>query len=479
MLVSPAAAYSQTAAQSDAAGGDAAMLRAELENMRAQMDAMQRRLDALENSPAPGAQPAATPISTSAAAPAASGSTASGGVSMAAAAPAKPETSVNWRGAPEWKRDDGWSFKPRGRLQVDFASVDTPKGVTDDRGGFRTEFRRLYLGVDGTIPGGFGYRLEMDLADGGAELTDAYITYGTGPLTLSVGQVKTFWGLEEMTSDLFTSMMERSTISQAFGFERRVGLSAEYGKGDILLQGGVFGANANDLLDEKNNSFAADGRAVWAPKLGENTQLHLGGSLHMRDLHDPKATVRYRARAGAHTTDLRLVDTRETVMVGGEAITRDIAAKGERSWGVEGALRHGPFHASAEGYWQKVLRVDGANPTFFGGYAEVGMVLTKGDSRGYKEGAFDRLKPSNPINKGGLGAIEVNLRYDHLDLNDVDITGGKQQGAWVSLVWAPIDYVRLTANYGKLWISDARIAADNGDRKYQADTFGLRTQIDF
>lgn len=463
MLASPAMAAAQSEAQV-ATGDDAAALRAELENMRAQMEKMQRRLDALEGASAPASISA--PIVASAAEPVVAGG------NMVAAAPAavssaKPETSVNWRGAPEWKRDDGWSFKPRGRLQVDMASVDTPTGVTEDRGGFRTEFRRLYLGVDGTVPGGFGYRLEFDLAGGDAELTDGYISYGTGPLSLTVGQVKTFWGLEEMTSDLFTSMMERSTISQAFGFERRVGLSAEYAKDDILLQGGVFGANASDLLDDRNNSFAADGRAIWSPKLGDKTQLHLGGSLHMRDLNDAAASVRYRARPGAHTTDLRLVDT------------GNIAAKGERSWGLEGAVRHGPFHATAEGYWQKVRRADGANPTFFGGYAEVGMVLTKGDSRGYKKGAFDRLKPSNPIHKGGPGAIEVNLRYDHLDLNDVDITGGKQQAAWLSLVWAPMDYVRLTANYGKLWISDARVAAANGDREYQADTFGLRTQIDF
>ena len=46
-------------------------------------------------------------------------------------------------------------------------------------------------------------------------------------------------------------------------------------------------------------------------------------------------------------------------------------------------------------------------------------------------------------------------------------------------MWAPIDYIRITANYGKLWIDDARIATATGDRDYTADTFGLRTQIDF
>ena len=49
----------------------------------------------------------------------------------------------------------------------------------------------------------------------------------------------------------------------------------------------------------------------------------------------------------------------------------------------------------------------------------------------------------------------------------------------IGLVWAPIDYIRLTANYGRVKINDAAIATATGDRDYSADTFGLRTQIDF
>ena len=70
--------------------------------------------------------------------------------------------------------------------------------------------------------------------------------------------------------------------------------------------------------------------------------------------------------------------------------------------------------------------------------------------------AFDRLAPSRPINAGGPGAIEVNARYDYLDLNDAGIVGGRQRTLGVSLVWAPISYVRLTANYGRLMFDDAR-----------------------
>jgi phosphate-selective porin OprO/OprP len=436
MLCLPATAHAQAMTADEASA-----LRAELAALRTQVERLEARLDAADAG-SPGASPSA-----SAPAPAAS---------------AAPVTT--WKGAPEIGNADGWSFKPRGRVQIDVAGIDTP-GATGARGGLKTEFRRVYLGVDGKIPGGFSYRVEADLASNDVELTDVYLTYGPGPLSVTAGQIKPFWSLDEMTSDLFTSVMERAAFTQAFGFERRLGLSAQYKGKAFLAQAGVFGDNANDLLDDANNSFGVDGRAVWMPKFGD-TQLHLGGSAHWRDFNDSAATTRYRARPFAHTTDVRLVDTGA------------IAATGERGLGLEAALLSGPFHAAGETFWQTVRRPGLPDPTFFGGYAEVGMVLT-GESRTYKDGAFDRLKPSSPITAGGIGAFEVNARYDHLDLNDAGIAGGRQRAALVGLVWAPIDYVRITANYGRLWIDDARIATAAGDRDYSADTFGLRTQIDF
>src|SRR3546814_4220644 len=80
-------------------------------------------------------------------------------------APAEPAPEIAWKGAPEIKTADGWSFKPRGRMQVDVVGLDTPAGVTGARGGLATEFRRVYLGVDGKIPGGFSYRVEADFAN--------------------------------------------------------------------------------------------------------------------------------------------------------------------------------------------------------------------------------------------------------------------------------------------------------------------------
>lgn len=440
MLGVPTLAHAQAMSAEEAAA-----LRAELAALKAQVQTLETRLDA-----ATGQAPASAPAPMAPAAPAVT---------------AKPATEISWKGAPEIKTADGWSFKPRGRVQLDLAGIDAPAGVTGARGGLKTEFRRVYLGVDGKIPGGFSYRVEADIANSSVELTDVYFTYGPGPLSVTAGQLKPFSSLDDMTSDLFTSFTERAAFTQAFGFERRVGLSTQYKGKAVLVQAGVFGDNANDLLDDANNSIGVDGRVVWMPKFG-NTQLHLGGSAHWRDLNDPAATLRYRSRPFAHTTDLRLVDTRA------------LGASGERGMGLEAAIVSGPFHAAGEGFWQTMRRTGDTDPTFFGGYAEAGFVLT-GESRGYKDGAFDRLKPSKPITDGGIGAIEINARYDHLDLNDGGIIGGRQRTALIGVVWAPIDYIRITANYGRVKIDDAAIASATGDRDYSADVFGLRTQIDF
>ena len=422
---------------------EATQLRAELAALKAQVQTLETRLDAATAQPAPAPVPAPAPPSVT----------------------AKSATEINWKGGPEIKTADGWSFKPRGRMQVDLAGVDAPGSVGGNSLGVGTEFRRLFLGVEGKIPGGFGYRIEADFANSSVELTDAYLTYGTGPLTVMAGQTKPFWSLEELTSDLFTSFNERAAFTQAFGFERRVGLSAQYKTKAAMLQAGVFGDNANDLLGDTNNSVSFDARAVFMPKLG-NTQLHLAGSGHFRSFNDQASSTRYRARPFVHTTDVRIVDT------------GSIGATGERGFGLEAAALRGPFHVTSEAFWQTARRPGLVDPTFFGGYVEAGLVLTPGDSRIYKDGAFDRLAPRKGIDQGGIGAIEVNVRYDYLDLIDKGIVGGKQRTAGISLVWAPIQYVRIIANYGRLNFDQAAVTAA-GDRDYSADAFGLRTQFDF
>jgi phosphate-selective porin OprO/OprP len=232
----------------------------------------------------------------------------------------------------------------------------------------------------------------------------------------------------------------------------------------VLVQGGVFSDNIADLSADSNNSYSLDGRVVFMPKLG-NAQLHLGGSIHYRDFNDVATTTRYRARPFVHTTDVRLIDTKA------------FTASGERNYGLEAAYIAGRFHATAESHWMTALRPGLADPTFNGGYAEVGYLLT-GDTTAYKGGAYDRIRPKTPLGKGGFGAVQINARYDWLDLNSTGIIGGRQQVAGASVLWIPTDYVRFILNYGHLWINDAAVTAGTA-KNYGADSLGLRAQFDF
>lgn len=374
-----------------------------------------------------------------------------------------------WKGAPQFvDKDNGWSFKPRGRLMYDFGNVSSPDGYENNGLGFTSEMRRARLGVEGTIPGGLGYKLEVDVATGEVEFADAFLSYQTGPTEFIVGHQNNFQSLEELTSSLHTSFIERAGFTDAFGFERRIGVSAQYAKGPFLAQSGIFTDSIADLntVGDDNNGYGFDARAVFMPKMGDN-QLHFAGSFHWRDLNDSATSLRYRQRPAIHTTDVRFVDTGNIA-----------GAEKETGYGLEAAGIFGPFHIASEAYWQKVGRGSGlSDPGFFGAYVEGGYFLT-GESRGYKAGKFDRVKVAKPFGKGGMGAFSVNARWDYLDLTDSGFIGGTQNAYQASLNWKPTDYVLFGLNYAYILYDDAAIDAA-GDRDYSVDVIGLRSQIDF
>ena len=426
-------------------------LAAEIATMRAKIESLEAQVAALQSAPAPAA-PEVPPAAPAAAAAALA--------KQASAAPA------------------GVTVKPFGRLQYDVGHVGRPEGVADRGLGFGSELRRARLGVEGTIPGGFGYKLELDFADNQVEVTDAFLSYkASKALALTLGQHNNFQSLEELTSSRFLSFMERAAFTDAFAFERRVGLSASWTGGDVIAQAGIFTDNIADLADaqdavglgDENAARSLDARLVYAPKLG-GTQLHLGGSAHWRDNGDNAAsgpTTRYRQRPLVHTSNSRFL------------ATPGLRVAEETNYGLEAALLRGPLHVAGELHW---LRADtlgaGPRPTFFGGYAEIGYYLT-GETRGYKGGRWDRTKVLKPVGGGGAGALQLNLRYDHLDLTDAGIVGGRQQGYQASLVWIAQDHVRFLLNYGRLSYRGAAIPAAGGDRDYSIDVIGARAQIDF
>jgi phosphate-selective porin OprO/OprP len=447
----------------------------------------------------------------------------------------------SWKGAPQWSDPDtGFTFKPKGFVQFDAGYVTTPGpgrqgtagGLNYNNLGFNARSRRLVFGAEGSMPGGFGYKVEFDFAQAQVSYEDIVITWGKkgSPWQFTVGNFYPLSSLETMTSSRLTSFLERASLTDAFGYNRRIGAAVAYADpaDTFIFSAGLWGTEINDnnysgsvsitvpIVDGATSGtgtgtvtsssspnwnrtgWQASARAVFSPTLGE-TRLHLGANFQYRKTNQDAQNVRYRTRPLTQVTDQRFIDT------------NTIAADGDTIVGLELAAIHGPVHFAGEAQkvWVRgykpgtVFDTNNAaggtfyadDPSFMSGYAEVGFYLT-GETRGYKGGKWDRTKVLKPLDKGGIGAVQINGRVDYVDLQDrvgsTGITapnyvnGGKQLGFQASLIWNPMDYVRLMAQYAHInYEGGPRIAGidptstDKTGEKFKVDTFGLRAQLEF
>lgn len=441
---------------------EAADLRSQVAALKAQVDRLEARLDQAQ--PAANAQLASSP---SAVAPA---------TQVAVSAPATASTSgtaIKWKGSPQLSLGNA-TFKVSGRIQYDAGYLSVPKSVNDRAPGYSNELRRLRLGASGTLGGGFGYKLDTELSDNAVDTVDTYITYQKNKWLVTLGNQNQFQSLDELIGDTTGSVMERAAFTDAFGFERRLGLSVQYRTKLLIAQAGIFSDSIDSLANssdgpaggDENNSFALDGRVVVTPKIGD-MQLQFGGSYHWRDFQRlSEAPVRYRQRPFLHSVNSRYL------------ATPGIPAEGESHYGFELAGSKGRLFFAGEGHWLRVARPGLADPKFFGAYAEVGYFLTSGDTRPLQDGIFGRTEPTNPVSAGGAGAWQVALRYDYLDMNDRGIVGGTQNAYIAALVWTPINFLRFNANYAHLVYTDAAILAGNR-ADYSANVMALRAELDF
>jgi phosphate-selective porin OprO and OprP len=456
---------------------------------------------------------------------------------------AQVKVTPSWKGGPLLEdKEAGWSFKPRGRIQYDVGYTSNPDDAIVTRNlGFNTRVRRIRLGAEGTIPGGFGYKFEMDFANAGTAFGDAIITYAPAnkPFSFTIGNHESLDGLEQITSSRFTSFMERAAFNDAFINARRIGLSAGYANkaGTFRANAGLYAAHSIDgTLD--NDGWIGAARAVYSP-LWNGNQMHFGLNFQHREFQSNNGSTaassvsqpsvnqiaRYRARPFTQLTDVRFVDT------------GNFAAKSDDILGAEVIGIFKSLHVTAEGQWLKANAYDAGdtvtfnpltddpvdalgvfaanqavptgNPSFWGGYVEAGYYFT-GETRGYKGGLWDRTKVLKPFSKGGWGALQLNGRVDYLDLDSNKLKngctnnfatgacslaslntrlgrGGKQLGFLASLVWIPEDYMRFYLQYAHADITGGPQAAlvdptsskDVDDRKYGVDSVGMRAQVDF
>jgi phosphate-selective porin OprO/OprP len=435
----------------------------------------------------------------------------------AAAAPAAEQQAAAaapaWKGAPQLEdKKSGFSFKPKGLLQFDAGFVGTPGpersgtvgGLNYNNLGWNSRARRLVIGAEGSLPGGFGYNAEFNLAQGNVDYEDVVLTWQRpkGPIKVTIGNFYPLSSLETMTSSRLTSFLERAAFTDAFAYNRRLGVALALLDPDedrYTLTAGLFGQEINNASFNRTG-WQASVRGTFAPELGA-ARLHLGANFQHRVAQRDARNVQYRARPFTQVTDQRFVDTGA------------IAADGDDIAGLEFGAIWKSLHVAAEAQqaWVRGYRPgrsfganDGAagglfyagDPDFRSAYAEVGYYLT-GESRGYKGGRWDRAKVRRPVGDGGWGAVQLNARLDWLDLGSRVgggglvapdyVNGGRQLGYELSLIWNPTDYLRFQAQYARAGVEGGPRAAavvpgstePVSLRDFGVDTFGLRAQVEF
>jgi phosphate-selective porin OprO/OprP len=394
------------------------------------------------------------------------------------------DVEFSWGPGPKFESKDGdFSAHIRGRVAIDYGSVKDSKEVgSQDRSA--TELRNARFGIAGMAFGDLKYKLSVDFVNNEVALTDAYVEYqGWKALNLRVGQSKEGISLEEQSSGRFVSMMERASFTDAFGYQRRLGLRLLAGGDNWIANAGLFGGSTL-TADVDKEGHAMTLRAAYFPKIGNSGRLHIGGSFMNRgfDKDLNLLTKRYRQRPFAHISDLRYVDT--GLLPG---------LKGDQIVGVELAGILGSFYAEAEWAWL-TADIDDAFTGFYngqssfdlqGGYFGVGWFIT-GETRGYKKGRFTRTKVRNSVFDGGFGAVALVARIDYLDLIDeaAGVVGGEQTIYIFGVNWHLNNHVIMKFNYAHADVEGsfggaytAGLVDENGENTI--DSFTARMQFDW
>ncbi|HWI85821.1 MAG TPA: porin [Sphingomonas sp.] len=382
---------------------------------------------------------------------------------------------------------DSFTFHPRGTFQIDHAGYHERAGGYDFNSG--TDIRRGRFGFDGTAWKVWKYRIEAEFVKNNVNLLDAYLQYvGFKNIVLTVGQHKAPYGLEANTTDALNTFLERGMFTNAFGAvgaERRVGASFAYQTPTITATIGLFGSGEGVQRNAAtpDEAYGVNGRVTFEPIQDVGRLVHLGASgYHVSNLGGNSVTLS--DRPGTRVDNGVI----ESVVLGpvttGTATTR--GARDATYWGAEAAFVYGPFSLQGEYGHLNVDRYDAVASGNFDGFYAFGTFFLTGESRVFKGGVVDRVKPFKDFNpaSGDWGAFELGVRYDRLDLTDRAISPLSHLAtSWTGgLNWYLNPNTRFIFNYIRFKGTNSPLVAApvaiNGTTA-KGDAYATRLQFDF
>jgi phosphate-selective porin OprO/OprP len=427
------------------------------------------------------------------------------------------DLSASWQNGLRIESEDkSTSIHIGGRIQLDVADAEPNSalrtwaigqyspGISGPKiDGFGDQVRRARLAIDGTAWQNIEFISQLEFAP--SYSTNLLLNQKSKPRDITTGYAVSFqdlWvgvkdipyigrfkvgqmyepiSIEQLTSDNFTTFMEKALPVNALIPARNLGFQVQNAVCDERV-GWMVGYFFAQQTGTSYNGIATDATAdLFSPHLDSTD---VAARLYALPIYEDNGAkllhigIGYEHKFRSDSTSTMnpgLIDFKsvpEANLFGVLADTGYFMAKGVDVIDPELALVYGPFSAQAEYIWAFANSVapgpsfklnSGAttnNASFSGWYAQASYFLT-GEHRMYNkvpspsdyQAAFTRVIPNSNFNPksplSGMGAWEIAFRVSNLNLNDssAGFSGGNETDYTAGINWYLNPNVMLKMNY--------------------------------
>jgi len=369
--------------------------------------------------------------------------------------------------------DQEFKLRLTGRFQSDFKFFER-----DHPSNNSFYIRRGRLAMGGTMYRYYDFFVESEFGMGSARLNDGFLNINYTPkLQLRIGQFKESFSLEELISDNWTDMIERS-IANNIPPSRDIGamIHGDLYSGALNYALSVYnGRSINQSTDTDDDKDVA-GRIIFAPfqllglndiKLLKDLRLGAAFTYGYQDSNVTDWWKQGKFKSEAMTTFFAL---RDTTTSGKESY---VSQSGKRiRLGAELGYQYDSFSLKGElmkmdlddlilnSYNTTLKRVVSSDARDFdvtGGYISASYFLT-GEKEPFKSGVYDTITPKKKFDpfKGTWGAWQVTFRYGFLSVDrdlfkygyaDAKKYTDKAESYTAGVNWYLNEMVRVMVNY--------------------------------
>ncbi len=332
-----------------------------------------------------------------------------------------------------------------------FSGAHSEDKKEGNHNGSELELRQARIDIKSNFNKNWEAKLQVSFtdSDSSTDIEDAYIKFtGWDYAIVTIGQDKEPFGLEKMTSSKDITFVERSMATNALapGSHPGLGLSKDTKRYTWAI--GVY-----EAIDRKSkgDTYALTGRMTFAAWQNKNSIFHLGIAGSVRDYGREKYEIEEHAE----------VHTAKEIVSSGKTLTNRI-----NLLGLEAAWIKGPLSLQAE-YMSAFIKSDTVDDATYKGYYLQGSYFFTKESRLYKKGIFEGIKPDNKY-----GALELVSRYSVLDAEDNN-RGVKASNLSLGMNYYINEQIRLMGNYIR-----TNLSGDVADED-SADALSFRFQYGF